>query len=117
MLRVDLAHVLGDSGISGVAVDEHGLAPERLESGKVRVAGRGHHALRDVIGEVPACHELEWMLALWMPEPQARPIRVEEALRVVEYLLEDRLEGLCAGQLGGESTESVRAGRIHDAHR
>jgi hypothetical protein len=50
-------------------------------------------------------------------EPQAGAIGVEQALRVLEHLLEDRLERLGAGELRREAPKRVGSGRPDHAER
>ena len=100
----------GDRRVGGVPVDEHGLAPQRLEAGQVGIAGGGRDPLLDRVGEVATGDELEGVLLRRVPQPQARAVRVEQALAGVEDLLEHRLQRVRAGHLRREPAERVRPG-------
>ena len=96
MLGIDLAHLRRDLAIGRVAEHEDLPAPERLEPGEVRVAGRGHDPLGDGIGEVAPSDELQRVLPGRVPQPQPGAVGVEEPLRVLEDLLEHGLQRLGA---------------------
>jgi hypothetical protein len=112
---VELAHLGRDRRVAGAVEHDDLLGPERLEAGELRLAGRSPDPTFDLGGELAAGDELERVFVGWMPEPEPGAIRVEETLGVLEDLLEDWLQGVGTGQLGGETAQGVGAGRPDDA--